>query len=385
MATKPLTLPVPWAPSPTYTTGTFVGQPNKAAAAGAVAVDGHRPGAAFPTPAEYVNYDSERISDWLINWVSQGSATVGSNTHIMETDANGRTAIVGIDLTDAVDRSLGTWSGSNTVVPAVILTTGGGTGLQVATAPGAPCLDADLSTSGGGIGLSVTDSPGDISQAFSINMQGGLGASNGLGSLVVQNDTPGLTISSVDADTLTLNATGGGAPLVMPPKATPAIPIAGQIWPDSVTGYLTYHDAGVTPRKLWQSEEGQILIYVENLVAAAAGGGVYLTTGLFNVVAGKRYKISYSWMVGRTVGGTREVFDFSNIGGFFAPFPSIGNIFNLFQAGGVLQNERGYATTYVWTAPFSFATSFDVILGSTAGAGTVQITLATIMVEGAYD
>ena len=56
MATKPSTSPRLWGTNALYTTGPFIGQPGKVDPGVGVAAEGHRPGAAFPTPAEFKGF-----------------------------------------------------------------------------------------------------------------------------------------------------------------------------------------------------------------------------------------------------------------------------------------------------------------------------------------
>lgn len=88
MATKPLTQPEIWASNALYTTGPFIGSSSKVVPAPAVAAEGHRPGAAFPTPAEYENSQQNRVTA-LCQWVFAGSYSGGADAHIVEVDATG--------------------------------------------------------------------------------------------------------------------------------------------------------------------------------------------------------------------------------------------------------------------------------------------------------
>ena len=88
MPTKPLTQPEYWATDLVYTTGPFIGQPQKVVPPAAFAAEGHRPGANFPTPAEYENSQQNRITA-LCQWVFSGSFAGAADAHICEVDSNG--------------------------------------------------------------------------------------------------------------------------------------------------------------------------------------------------------------------------------------------------------------------------------------------------------
>ena len=377
MATKPVTTPFVWSPNVLYTTGPFIGLSTKTIPVGAVAVDGHRPGAADPTPSEFMNYIQAEYSDWL-TWVYNGQATAAGNTHLMETDVDGRTGIVGIDLTDVVDRPLGTWVGGNTLVPAILITSGGGTCIQASpNGGGGAAYAADLTAAGAGIGFTCIDnilSPGTM---FSALLVGG----GGIGTIACTGSTTGLYLSTVDGDTLTLTCTGNGAPLVMPSKAPPAVAADGQIWIDSIDNYLRFVDPTVTTKRVWSTEEGLFIQSDEN--AGPYTAAISVASILVNFVAGKTYKISYGYTLGRTLASTRNGIDYANVGGF--AFPAwFGQQLDLFQ-GGAAQYERDYSKVWLMQAAFGGPATIDIYVGSTAGGGTVQVVASYVTVEGVFD
>ena len=88
MATKPSSQPAVWASNALYTTGPFIGSSSKVVPPAGIAAEGHRPGAAFPTPAEYENDQQNKITA-LCQWVFAGSSTGAADAHIVEVDADG--------------------------------------------------------------------------------------------------------------------------------------------------------------------------------------------------------------------------------------------------------------------------------------------------------
>ena len=380
MATKPGTVPPIWAPSATYTTGPFIGLSNKAVPAGAVGTDGHRPGSANPTPAEYPNYTLHWTTAWVKDWLSQGLAVAAGNTHIVETDANGRTEVVGLDITDAVDRTVADFQCANTAVPAMIINTPGN-GLQVeCTGGGTASYTADM-TGGNAIGFQALDAPADAATALSIFLNGNNG---GLGTIRSDGtNASGLTVrlTSSPNDTLYLLNGGNGSPLRSEPQTPPAILLPGQQWPD----VLDNDFQGVRPSgartRFWSSSEGYNTTFSELAVPAAAGA-TYLSFN-YGFVAGKTYIIDYGFDFGRTVGSSRHALDYFNIGGVYFPAWFAAQL-DLFQ-GGAWQIEKSRAKRWVFTSPVTAVMLVDLFVGSTAGAGTVQIANGYINLIGALD
>lgn len=156
MATKPATLPRPWATLANYDTGPFIGQPMKVDPGVGIAASGHRPGAAFPTPAEYENYQQYHVTNWVDTWLALGSSTGAADAHIVEANSVGRSALVGLTLDDAVDEVVLDIVSSNTFVPAVQVdaTAGGGTAFQAIIDPDATGFTTTIGA-GDGRGFSV--------------------------------------------------------------------------------------------------------------------------------------------------------------------------------------------------------------------------------------
>ena len=380
MATKPGVVPSIWAPGATYTTGPFIGLSNKVPVAGAVANDGHRPGAADPTPAEYVNDQQNKITTWIFDWLSQGLATAAANTHIVETNADGRTEIVGIDVTDIIDRTVALWVAANTIVPAFILRTNGN-GMQVENAGfGTSAFTADLS-GGAGIGYSCVDGPADSGTLLSALLQGfgSFGTLTGTG-----GSTGGLTmnLTSSSSDTLILTNGGTGAPIRTTPQTPPAVLTPGQIWPDTLNDDLEFVSSSGSQQRVWSSEQGYDYTYSATGVAETANGSM-ATSFNYGFVAGKTYIIRYGFDFGRTLGSTRDVQDFFNVGGF--GFPAwFGDTLPLFQ-GGPGEIEKSRFVEFEFTSPITAILLVDLNLQQTAGSGTAQIESSWISVTGAID
>ncbi len=185
MATKPSTWPTPWCTNAVYTTGPFIGSPGKVAVPGAVAAEGHRPGALFPTAAEYENYNSNLITTALTDWVRLGSSAGAPDAHICETDSDGegqveRWRVVPANPSSyalfvqappnagfAIQAAGGSLLGDATIIG---LTTGPGAAVEGVSGTTGACFVATPSGSGAGFSCTV----GGTGQA--INVIGGTGA-----------------------------------------------------------------------------------------------------------------------------------------------------------------------------------------------------------------
>lgn len=132
MPTKPIVQPEAWATDAVYTTGPFIGQPQKVVPPGAFAAEGHRPGSLYPTPAEYENSQQNRITE-LCRWLFLGTSAPDPDAHVVETNGSGYAGLFGLDITNTVDAlSAFTVSSVNTLIPAAYIEClTGASGLQV--------------------------------------------------------------------------------------------------------------------------------------------------------------------------------------------------------------------------------------------------------------
>lgn len=163
MPTKPIVQPEAWATDAVYTTGPFIGQPQKVVPPGAFAAEGHRPGALFPTPAEYENSQQNRITG-LVRWLFLGSSAGAADAHVLETNAAGRTAVTGITVNDGVDEVAASITGVGTATPALLVTNTAGAGGAIDATIGnqaATCIAAQVGSGAGtGVLVTLTGTPG---------------------------------------------------------------------------------------------------------------------------------------------------------------------------------------------------------------------------------
>ena len=139
MATKPIVQPEIWASNALYTTGPFIGSASKMVPAALIAAEGHRPGAANPTPAEYENSQQNRITA-LCQWVFSGSSAGAADAHIVEANAAGRATVHGLTVNDLVNETAAAvFSASSGLNPALLVT----------CTAGAPVIGAALGNSAG--------------------------------------------------------------------------------------------------------------------------------------------------------------------------------------------------------------------------------------------
>lgn len=381
MATKPGTVPSIWSPGAVYTSGPFVGQPTKVAPAGAVALDGHRPGAADPTPGEYVNYNDHWTTRWVVDWLSQGLATAAGNTHIVETDANGRTELVGIDLTDAVDRVLGNWTAGNTLVPAIILATAGGGGFQ-ADVPSIGAAFIAGKVGAAGTGFLCIDNAASSTTAIAATLAG---AGSTLGFLsAVGAATSGVTMETINSTSLSLRCIGNGATLNLLPKATPAAPVAGDMIVDSFANVLAFWNAVGQQQRVWSTQWG-----ITRVVFSLPGqfnnlpATIVLINSAFNFIAGKRYTVDAKFSLGRPAGSTK--FGLLNLLIGASASPDTGRILQLYQTG-VGHLERDIKSmTWDFISPVTGVLAVVLSVGDGGGVGNLNAGVASVSILGHFD
>lgn len=377
MATKPATLPEQWASNVLYTTGPFIGLSNKVFPA--IAPDGHRPGAADPTAAEYQNYQQYWSDAWVRDWLANGSAVAGTDTHIVETDINGRTEQRGFDITEIVDQTVANWNAVNTLVPAFILTTGGGGGMQV-NDPGVGAAYFAHKSTFGGQGFLFFDDPAGGGDAF-VSLQQGTGAMfNGV---AISPGTRGVEVNTIDQPALLANTTGTAATVRLVPKAPPAAPVAGDMVNNAIDNNLHYWDVTNTERVVWATGSGIVRqIFTSPSLTANVAPATNIINQPFPVVAGKRYTVTATLSLGRPGASTQSPLIVFTIGGL--PAPANGSYFYLFQ-GGVNEVEASRTFIFDYTAPATAVVNF--ILGTLPGLGAGNLNFGDCYIDilGAFD
>lgn len=169
MATKPVVQPEAWATDAVYTTGPYVGQPQKVVPPPTFAAEGHRPGASWPTPAEYENSQQNRITG-LVRWVFLGSSAGAADAHIVETNAAGRTAVTGLTVNDGVDE---------TAVSITAAATGGNRALLVTCTAGAStAVQVDIGAAST-TAVSTATGAGPFATGYNVSMVGTPGGGAG--------------------------------------------------------------------------------------------------------------------------------------------------------------------------------------------------------------
>lgn len=188
MATKPVTFPNIWAGAGIYATGPFVGQPSSVDPGFGIADEGHRPGSLKPTAAEHENYQQFQLTTWVREWLARGEFTGTADAHIVETDANGRTQLVGLTLDDAVDETVLDITGANTLLPAVFVHSdatsfqadmganpGVGFSVPIGAADGTGFSATMTNSSGGAAGLNVSADGTSIGKCVAVQHSQGVG------------------------------------------------------------------------------------------------------------------------------------------------------------------------------------------------------------------
>lgn len=394
MPTKPSVQPEYWATDAVYTTGPFIGQPQKVVPPGGFAAEGHRPGSLFPTPAEYENSQQNGITG-LARWTFAGTFNPDPDAHIVETDSTGRAGLHGLTVTDTADETAVQIGGSNTIAPT----------LSVQCTTDATRIQADLGTSNGigfdtqcgagtcvGYNVFMATSPGT-----GMNLQADAGTTGR--PLVVTNagtgatadfrsnrigGTLGVYMQSQRGVCVTLDAQGPLATsLRMIPRGVAAA-ATGAMWIDSTEGWLEFFDQTTTRKRVWSSSAGITMSPSTYTAAVTSIVGTTVIQSLnFTFVAGQRYRVTMSARLGRAAGSTRDANIAAQINGVGLNYS--GQTVFLFQAGGATQTEQVWIGDDVYTAPASG--TFPVTLSVTPvnGAGNLNASQRSIVIVGAYD
>lgn len=274
MATRPGSSPAEFATNATYVGGPAikVGDPVKVAPPTNFYEDGFK--VSDPFTAQWANYLWNQWSEWVV-WTSQGSNAGGADTHIVETDANGRTTLKGATLT-----------GNGGASGALIVSTSAATKGIAVTTSGSATKAIDVTHSGADVACSIAASAGEalavtctdtaLTDGVTIDRSGGTAGSF---ALVVSSDTSGVAINSTatgnyaltvgststisgalfdnsssgialaatsntgktatfensagTADTVTMTCGSSGAALCLEPQASTTTDRAGQIWTEN--------------------------------------------------------------------------------------------------------------------------------------------------------
>lgn len=155
MAVKPLTQPEYWATDAVYSTGPFIGQPQKVIPPGAFAAEGHRPGALFPTPAEFENSQQYNLTG-LARWVFLGSSAGAADAHIVETDGTGRATLHGLTVTNTTTQTPVFATGNGVLAPVYRATNPNGGDGYVANLSGSTGSAFSSELEGNSKGLELT-------------------------------------------------------------------------------------------------------------------------------------------------------------------------------------------------------------------------------------
>lgn len=298
MATKPTTLPRAWADLALYDTGPFIGSAMKVDPGIGIAASGHRPGAAFPTPAEYENYQQYHVTAKWIPWVNDGSFAGAADAHLLETDATGRTQAQGMTLDDAVNETVLSVIGVNTLAPAVLVdsTAGGGSGIQAQVDPNSFGFTTEIgagsgtgvsvflnNTLAGGAGHDVSDNAGSSGDGFRAAMSGAghgyYATHSGSGNcinLVHSGANAALSVTGSTAYTSAVVVTGGTTQSLYVSATTAAM---GAF----IRGGTTAGADGLQAST--QNNTGRALVASVPNTATSTARGLYVSTGTSAAVA----------------------------------------------------------------------------------------------------
>lgn len=373
-----------------------MGQPKKVVPAAAVASEGHRPGSLFPTAAEHENSQQFNITSWIVDWLALGSSAGAANAHPLETDSAGGTQVQRLTIADLVDEVALTVAASNTIAPAVLITSSGTfpalvqadtgatdqTGFTATGSGGSPILyDGSLFGSSGTIWHGTVDSTssgvpfvisndgtGDTAQFYS-NRLGG---------------TVGVYMEAQRGVCLTLNAIGPlGTSLRLIPRAGAAA-TSGALWIENTENWINYYDTTPTRKRVWASSSGFVLspnAFTTGTSTIAATTTVQ--TFNYTFTAGQRYRITMSCRLGRAAGSTQNATIGASVGGVNLDYN--GHTVQLFQAGAAGQLEQTWIGDCVFTAGVSGLLAVQLQITPAGGAGSVNVAQRSIVVAGGHD
>lgn len=205
MAVKPLTQPLYWATDPVYSTGPFIGQPQKVTPPLAYAAEGHRPGANFPTPAEYENSQQYNLTG-LARWVFAGSSAGAADAHVVETDSTGRATLQALTVNNAAGTAPVLATGTSAALPVYRATNTAGGNAFRADLGGSTgsALSSDLT--GSSIGVNLTQA----GNAVSILIAAGVSATQDCISILQSGAGRGINVQGGPGNTA-IEATAGAA------------------------------------------------------------------------------------------------------------------------------------------------------------------------------
>lgn len=209
--------------------------PTKIARSGAELALGYVPDSPLgsrPVSAQGVNYDDNVVDQWA-NWVSEGSAAAGIDTHIVETDSSGDINVVGVN-------------SENVHVTA----NGSADGIEVTTSAGSKGVEIIRDATSGDFGLLITSPDGATGASARVT--------------TVNSDAISVGVSQSGAGLNVAHQTGAGA-------LFQATGFGGVIGPAIKIGSNAIEPNDLTSGTLWNKDVGGISNLKAGLDSGAGG------------------------------------------------------------------------------------------------------------------
>lgn len=292
MAKPNIALLPAWASNPVFTTGPAIGLPTKIIIPAPVANEGHRPGAADPTGAEYWNDWLNQVYQWCV-WVDEGTPNPLQTAHIVETDALGVASLYGLAIVNPDDVvALSTSTNTSLAPGAFFYSNTAGTAAQAegSALTAGPAMFAD--NAGPGASLAANKANLAVGDALRVDHSG----VSGRCALLVQDTgnvaDEALEVLCLGKETAIVADTTGGAALRIPSQPfNPAGGLQGEI--SLVGNDLKCNRQGAGPEIVWITEFGVEYSFATDIGGGSSGSADNLVLStLASFFNGKRYQIS---------------------------------------------------------------------------------------------
>lgn len=448
MPTKPGVQAESWGIPGNYISGPFIGLSRQIVIPVGVANEGHRPGSAFPTAAEYWNYWLWTVGE-LVRWVFLGTNLDDPDAHIVETDANGwiraqrviaestnqpllsaflggasdvgtpafeattgDLAAVGFLHDDPANQGLAAFFRSNSVAACTtIINDGAGFGLTVAAANdhgllvqgnaaaaagrfeglgAAPAIEAESGNNAAGVAI---DALAQHPDATAINASTNAGATSASEAILAEGFADGVGIRSATEDGYALELSTGGAL-----SSLRFVGLVGDAV-GAIDGDLDYNstrdalrlERGGERHSLWGTQGGNIwqapLPQTVALPAAFINVAVASMSGGLNIPQqATSVMITVSFLLVTNAGIYPPQFDMQVVDSLAGVILGpYGNIRHTIAPGAPVGTASGpYTFSFRYDLPAAGARDFTLQLDGTTGTG-LTATDAMIEVRGLYD
>lgn len=415
MATKP-TQTFTFATDANFTSGPATGNPTKVTPP--APAQGFVPGDAIA--AEYVNFHTNIMGQWIDQWLIAGSSTAGLDAHLVETNANGNTAIAGaaFGATASTFIPLLALDNAGNGFTAAIAHLNGGQALFTFSNNTGPTFSANNSGTGDGALIQSVNangvqasggniSPGVLAFGGAAGGAGLQGIGSGIGAGVEGQGGPngpgvsGFVFAAGGPALQGVYLSSPAAPLRgmihMTPVALPAAPVDGDFWKrpgasGAGRGGLEWYDNDGAPtgggggkQRAWSTENGLGYTFAESAGTSSENAATVTTkvtaTLGFSASPGDppgRYIVEWHARISLAAGAvttTRAEVTFSHPGGT-----------EVYEIDFAATNQRKPVGGFIeYQLPVAGVATFQIQFRTLSAGNTVNIDSARIVARGAYE